>query len=99
MGDVVEGVIGLMECSGAAGRVYNVGSSEEISIEGLADRIIEMTGSKSEKKFISYEQAYGQAIDDMMRRVPNTERIRSTIGWEHKTSLTEMLSSIIESVK
>ena len=99
VGDVVEGVIGLMECSEAAGRVYNIGSTEEISIEGLADKIIELTGSKSEKKFISYEQAYGKAIDDMMRRVPNTERIKSTIGWEHTTSLAEMLGSIIESFR
>jgi UDP-glucose 4-epimerase len=99
VGDVVEGVIGLMECSDAAGRVYNIGSTEEITIEGLADRVIEMTGSKSGKKFISYEEAYGMAIDDMMRRVPDTSRIRNTIGWEHKTSLAEMLSSIIESFK
>jgi UDP-glucose 4-epimerase len=97
--DVVEAAISLMNCEQAAGKVYNIGSSEEISIEGLADKIIEMTGSKSKKEFVSYEEAYGRPIDDMMRRVPNLERIKKTVGWEPKTSLTEVLQVIIESFK
>lgn len=95
--DIVEGVIGLAECSDSAGRVYNIGSTEEITIEALADRIIRLAESNSEKKFISYEEAYGRAIDDMMRRVPDTSRIKKMIGWEHKTGLDEMLRLIIES--
>lgn len=93
--DVVEAVIGLMNCKKAAGKVYNIGSTEEITIEELADEIIEMTGSKSEKKFISYEEAYGRPIDDMMRRIPSLERIKKAIGWEPKTSLEEALRVII----
>jgi len=96
--DVVEAVIGLMNCEKAAGKVYNIGSNEEITIEALADKIIELTGSKSKKKFISYEEAYGRPIEDMMRRVPNLERIKKMIGWEPKTQLTEALESIIRSV-
>jgi UDP-glucose 4-epimerase len=94
--DVVEAVVGLINCKEAAGGVYNIGSAEEITIEGLADKVIEMTGSKSKKEFISYEQAYGRPIEDMMRRVPSLERIRKTIDWEPKTSLTEALRVIIE---
>jgi len=97
--DVVAAITALMNCEGAVGRVYNIGSIEEISIEGLADKIIEMTASKSEKKFISYEQAYGRPIEDMMRRVPNLDRIRKSIGWEPRTSLAESLSMIIKALK
>jgi len=97
--DLVDAVIGLINCEDAAGKVYNIGSTEEIAIEDLADKIIEMTGSKSKKEFISYEKAYGRPIEDMMRRVPSLERIKKTIGWEPKTSLTEMLQVIIESFK
>ena len=57
--------------------MYNIGSTEEITIEALADKIIALTGSKSQKQFISYEEAYGRPIDDMMRRVPSTDRIKS----------------------
>jgi len=95
--DVVDAVVALRNCEEAAGQVYNIGSNEEIAIEELADKIIEMTGSKSKKEFISYEEAYGRAIDDMMRRVPSLERINKTIGWEPKTSLDEMLRMVIES--
>ncbi len=99
VGDVVDAVIKLMNCKQAAGRVYNVGSDEEITIEALADKIIKMTRSKSSKEFLSYEQAYGRPIEDMMRRIPCLERIRQTIGWQAQTSLTETLQIIIESVK
>jgi len=95
--DVVDAVIGLMNCKEAAGKVYNIGSTEEITIDALADKIIEMTNSKSKKEFISYEEAYGRPIEDMMRRVPNLERIKKAIGWEPKMTLAEALRVIIES--
>jgi UDP-glucose 4-epimerase len=97
--DVVEAVKNLMDCENAVGKVYNIGSSEEICIEGLADKIIEMTGSLSQKQFVPYEVAYGRPIEDMMRRVPALERIKETIGWESKTSLGGALQAIIESLK
>ncbi len=99
VGDLVEAVIKLMNCEHAAGKVYNIGSNEEISIEELADKIIEMTGSKSRKQFVPYELVYGRPIDDMMLRVPGLERIKETIGWESKMSLDETLQAIIESLK
>jgi len=97
VGDVVEGIIALMNCPAAPGRVYNIGSTEEVTIEALADKIIEMTGSKSKKKFLSYREAYGKPFDDMMRRVPCLERIKETVGWEPQTGLTETLQVIIKS--
>lgn len=95
--DVIDAIVDLMACEKSAGKVYNVGSTEEITIEGLADKIIELTGSKSTKEFISYDAAYGRRMDDMMRRVPNLGRIKETIGWEPKSSLTETLEVIIKS--
>ena len=97
--DLVEAVIGLMGCEQAAGKVYNIGSCEEIAIEALADKLIEMTGSKSKKEFISYEQAYGRPIEDMMRRVPSLERIKEATGWEPRTDLTKTLEIIIDDAK
>jgi len=94
--DLVEAIIKLMNCEQATGKVYNIGSNEEITIEGLADKIIEMTGSKSKKKYVAYEVAYGRPIEDMMQRAPSLERIKKAIGWEPKTPLTETLRMIIE---
>jgi len=97
--DVVEGLIELMNCPETAGQVYNIGSMEEITITALADRIIALTGSNSQKKFIPYEIAYGKPFDDMMRRVPSLERINKTIGYYPKTNLHKTLELIIRDDK
>ena len=99
VGDIIEGIIDLMNCQDAPGRVYNMGSTEEVTIEALADKIIEMTASKSQKKYISYEEAYGRPFDDMMRRVPCLDRIKETIGFEPKTSLKQTLEAVIDYFK
>lgn len=94
--DLVDAVTALMHCDEAAGRVFNIGSGEEITMEALADKIIAITGSTSRKEFVPYVVAYGRPIEDMMRRVPNTERIRQAIGWQPKTNLDETLRTIVE---
>jgi len=99
VGDLVEAVIRLMNCEQAVGRVFNIGTNEEISIDELADKVIELTGSRSEKQFVPYEVAYGRPIEDMMRRVPGLERIAETVGWRAGTRLDEILRLIIEHEK
>jgi len=95
--DVVEAVVRLVNCDRAAGMVFNVGTNEEISIDALADKVIEITGSKSKKQFVPYESAYGRPIEDMMRRVPNLERIRKIVSWKSQTNLDQVLRIIVES--
>jgi UDP-glucose 4-epimerase len=68
-------------------------------MEALADKIIEITGSKSKKEFVPYEVAYGRPIEDMMRRVPCLERIKKEINWQPKTALDESLRTIIKAIK
>lgn len=96
VGDVVSAIVKLMDTDGAAGRVYNIGATEEISIEGLADKVISMTDSKSEKRFLTYEEAYGRPFDDMMRRVPCLDRIKETIGYKPTTPLERILELVID---
>lgn len=97
--DVIEGLTGLMESPEAAGRVYNIGSDEEITMEALADTIIRLTGSRSNKVFLSYEEAYGRPFDDMKRRVPSLERIRGTVGYQPRYTLEQTLTLIINSMR
>ena len=96
VGDVVNAVIELMQTEAAPGRVYNIGATEEITIEHLADKVIDLTGSRSEKRFVPYEEAYGRPFDDMMRRVPCLERIQKAIGYAPSTGLDEILRLVIE---
>jgi UDP-glucose 4-epimerase len=94
--DLVDAIIALMDCPAAAGRVFNVGSTEEISMAALADKVIQITGSRSTKQLVPYVVAYGRPIEDMMRRVPSIDRIRQAIGWQPKTSLDQTLRTIVE---
>ena len=93
--DVIDGIIALVNHPDAYGNVYNIGSTEEISIENLAFKIKEMTGSPSEIKYIPYEKVYGQGFDDMRRRVPCLEKIQKLVAYQPKTSLEKTLERII----
>ena len=73
-----------------------MGTTESISISGLADKIIEMTGSTSDKKFISYEEAYGRPFDDMLVRKPDLSKINGLIGYAPSIGLEETLQQVID---
>jgi UDP-glucose 4-epimerase len=93
--DVVDGLVKLMTTPAAAGQVFNMGGDEEISINELARRVIELTGSRSQIAHVSYEQVYGHAFQDMPRRVPRLDRVRAAIGFSPRQKLDEIVRSVI----
>ncbi len=93
--DVVQAIIGLADAPQAIGQVYNIGSTEEITIYDLAVRIREKTGSESEIVLVPYERAYAKGFEDMRRRVPDISKIRRTIGWEPTIPLDETWDEVI----
>jgi len=97
--DVVQGVFGLFENRSAEGRVFNVGSPEEISIMNLAERIKELTESTSEIQVVPYEVAYETGFEDMQRRRPDISRIRETTGWEPTRGLDQILEDVMADLR
>ncbi len=93
--DVVQAIVGLSECDAAVGQVFNIGSSEEITIAGLAERVRARTGSDSPIVLIPYDQAYEAGFEDFRRRVPGLDKIKRTIGWQPTTPLDETIDQII----
>lgn len=93
--DTVAGIISLMDHPDAIGKVYNVGNAEEISINDLAAKVVEMAGSDSATTHIPYDVAYEEGFEDMERRVPNLERIRALTGWEPTIDLTQTIADVI----
>ena len=93
--DVTEALEALIGSSQAYGRVFNVGSTEEISILDLARRVIDKTGSESKVRFVPYEEAYESGFEDMQRRVPDTTRIRELLGWRPTKTLDDILADVI----
>jgi len=96
VGDVVNGLIALVDCPRAVGQVFNIGNTEEIEIGQLAERIRTMTGSRSEIVRIPYEKAYEAGFEDMPRRVPNLSKIRAMVGYAPTIDLEEILRRVIE---
>jgi UDP-glucose 4-epimerase len=94
--DVARALVDLMTCEAAPGRVFNVGSTEEISMMDLAKRVIAATGSRSEIRLVPYDEAYEQGFEDMARRIPDTGRVRDAIGWEPTRTLDQILDDVIE---
>ena len=94
--DVVGAMMGLAQCPEANGQVVNVGSEQSVTIEELADQIIRMTGSKSSKRYLSYQEAYGRPFDDMIIRRPDLSKIKRLIGYAPKYSLDQTLQQVID---
>src|SRR4051794_20705035 len=84
--DVVCALVDLMHSEDAYGEVFNIGGREETTVYDLAVRVREATGSKSEIEMIPYDVAYEAGFEDMVRRVPSTEKIRAAFGWEPHAS-------------
>ncbi len=94
--DAVGALMGIASHPEAVGQVYNIGSTREISILELAERIKHLTGSSSRIVLVPYDQAYEEGFEDMMRRVPDLFKINALIGYEPKIGLDDILESVIE---
>jgi UDP-glucose 4-epimerase len=95
VGDVVGALVSLMERDEAVGQVFNVGSTEEVSIMRLAERVRELTGSTSEIVTVPYDEAYEEGFEDMPRRVPDTSKVAALTGFRPTVTLDDILQSVI----
>jgi UDP-glucose 4-epimerase len=93
--DTVEALIRLVHTEKAIGEVVNIGNTEEISIEGLAQAVKKQTASSSAIVYVPYEKAYEPGFEDMMRRVPSVEKLHALTGFRPKTSLTEIIARVV----
>jgi UDP-glucose 4-epimerase len=95
VGDVVGALIKLMDTTESVGQVFNIGSTEEISILQLAEKVKELTQSNSEIVFVPYDDAYEEGFEDMPRRVPDTTKINQLVGFKPEMMLNGILETVI----
>ncbi len=91
--DTVEALLHLAKCDRAAGGVFNIGSTQEVTILALAKRVIELTGSNSEIEIVPYDEAYDNGFEDMQRRKPFIEKLESFTGFRPVTPLDDIIRS------
>jgi UDP-glucose 4-epimerase len=94
--DTIRALAGLMDASEISGQIFNVGSTERVTITELAQRVVTLTGSSSTTVPIPYDEVYGQGIEDMLHRQPAIEKVTGAIGWQPTRSLDEILRDVVQ---
>ncbi|MHB1630297.1 MAG: NAD-dependent epimerase/dehydratase family protein [Bacilli bacterium] len=92
--DCVDGTIRALRKE-AEGNVYNIGTTDEISIADMAAKIIQLSGSPSEIRLVAHETVYGTGYEDMQRRVPDLSKAYAVLGYDPQTSLDRGLLETI----
>jgi UDP-glucose 4-epimerase len=96
--DAIQALLGLVATEKTINEVYNVGGTGEISINELAQQVIEQTNSQSEIQYIPYETAYPPGFEDMQRRVPDISKIQRELDWAPKKNLSQIISDVAQHI-
>ena len=94
--DVIQALLKLVREPRAIGQVINVGNTGEISMLKLAERVRELSGSKSPIKMVPYDEAYESGFEDMPRRVPDLSKLMALISYQPRFTLDDILSQVID---
>ncbi|MBI5196704.1 MAG: GDP-mannose 4,6-dehydratase [Nitrospirae bacterium] len=97
--DTVRALVKLSQTDEAVGEVINTGSDNEISIEDLAKKVKELAKSRSKIQYIPYSDAYEEGFEDMMRRVPDLNKVKKLIDYKPQYSLNDVLKDVIDYYK
>lgn len=93
--DVVWALDKLMNTPAAVGQVINIGSTQNVTITELADKIIRLTQSRSSKKYIPYKQLRTQGYDDVKYRKPDITKVKKLIGFKPVHTLNDILKNVL----
>ena len=93
---VIESIVRLVDCEEAPGQIFNIGSNQEITIYQLAERVRDMTGGTSKIVKVPYEEAYEEGFEDLGRRVPDVEKLESTIQFHPDTPIERTIQNVID---
>jgi UDP-glucose 4-epimerase len=97
--DVVEALVLLMDSKESIGQAFNIGSTNEITITDLAQKVIKLTASSSEIVYKKHAEVFGDNFEEPQRRVPDISKIKRVVGWQPKQSLDEVIFEITNYLK
>ena len=97
--DVVKAIADIAQAPGAEGQVFNLGSNEEISINGLTEVVRQVLESSSEIIHVPFMEVYGEDFEETRRRVPDMSKIRRYISYEPNTDLRFIIREIARSLE
>ena len=97
--DVVDALVLLMDSKESIGQAFNIGSTNEITITDLAQKVIKLTNSSSKLVYKKHSEVFGDNFEEPQRRVPDISKIKQAVGWQPKQSLDEVIVEIAEYLK
>jgi UDP-glucose 4-epimerase len=97
--DTTRALVALMDELSTRGEIYNVGSTESVTILELAERVLRVTESSSELSFVPYEQVYGHGIEEMFQRMPAIDKITAAVDWRPTIDLDRILEEVVEDAR
>jgi UDP-glucose 4-epimerase len=97
--DVVDALVLLMDSRESIGEAFNIGSTNEITITELAQKVIKLTNSTSEIIYKKHSEVFGDRFEEPQRRVPDISKIKKVVGWQPNQSLDEVIIEIAEYLK
>ena len=97
--DAVDAVLKVAFCKKAEQEAFNIGCTDEMSVLNIAKLIKKVGKFNSKFKFIPHKKVFGSKYEDIPRRVPNINKIKSYCNWEPSTSLEDGLKRTIEYYK
>ncbi|MFL5907216.1 MAG: NAD-dependent epimerase/dehydratase family protein [Solirubrobacterales bacterium] len=92
--DTVDGIVAVADSRQAVGNVFNIGTTSEITVQALAERVIERTGSRSRISYVPYEQAYGEGFEELGSRKPDTSAIEQLCGWRPRRTIDHAIDDL-----
>jgi UDP-glucose 4-epimerase len=95
VGDIVKGLVQCISCDASIGQVFNLGNTEEVTMNELAEKVILASRSTSTIEHVSYDQAYGAGFEDMQRRIPDIAKARQWFGDAPTQSLDDIIESVV----
>ena len=99
MFDTVRALVALADCPESIGNIYNIGSTESVTIMQLAQRVVSQLNSSSKIEVIAYEQAYEHGFEDMLRRKPDTRAVKELINWQPEHDLSDIIADVAADLK
>ena len=94
--DIIQGLLLLLDNNRTVGEIFNLGNTEEVSINDLAKKVIAACYSTSKIVHVPYSEAYGPGFEDMFRRVPDISKAREWLGYEPRVNLDAIIQSVVE---
>jgi UDP-glucose 4-epimerase len=85
----------LLQIQDLEEQIFNVGNDEPITIKELAEKVIQLSGSKSQIKFVDPKQIYTENYVDINKRIPDLTKLKQTIIHTNKYSIDDIIKSLL----